>query len=270
MESTLNLKRSDFASEVGLFLGFGRGEEAGDPAWATNQQAAIDSCVNSGLRQFYFPPAIEGQFSAYDWSFLKPIAILTLLQDANTLLLPDDFGGIEGKITISADAGIAWWPLEVVGIGRIYSQESQFPTTTGRPQCVCIEPLKGTASNRSQRFQMHAWPIADQDYTLKLQYYLNPNCLTGAYPWAYGGAPHAETILESCLAIAEQRLDDAMTVHTAKFKERLLASINLDRRQKPQSMGYNGDNSDLAGREWPSRYNRFWDGQPISINGVTY
>ncbi len=269
-EPTLSLRYQDLAAEVGLFLGFGRGPVFDDPEWSRQQQAAIDSSVRSGLRQFYYPPPIEGQEASYDWSFLKPIAQLTLLSEGNTIVLPDDFGGLEGKVIVSTSSATVWWPLEVVGVGRIYSQEAQFPTTTGRPQACCLEPLKGTSPSQGQRSQMHLWPVADQEYTLKVQYYINPNYLTGSYPYAYGGSPHAETILESCLAIAEQRLDDAMAVHTVKFKERLIASINMDRRNKPQSMGYNGDNSDLTDRNWPGRYGRFWDSNPISINGVTY
>jgi hypothetical protein len=269
-EPTLSLTYNDLAGEVGTFLGWGRGAAFGDPAWTNQQQPAIDSCVRSGLRQFYFPPPIEGMEVAYDWSFLKPIVTLSLATDQTTLPLPDDFGGVEGRITLSSAQGIQWWPLEFYGVGQIYQQQSTYPTTTGRPWMTCVEPLKGTTGTQGQRWQLRVWPRPDTAYTIQFQYYINPDYLTGSNPYAYGGAQHVETILESCLAVAEQRLDDAMGVHTMKFKERLLASINMDRKSKPQTLGYNGDRSDLRDRRWGPRSDRVWGQNLISVNGTIY
>lgn len=267
-ESSLSLQYKDLAGEVGLFLGFGRGAAIGDPAWSGQQQAAIDSCVRSGLRQFYFPPPIEGTESSYDWSFLKPVASMGLAQGAVLLALPDDFGGFEGRMTISSPEGQTWWPVELVGIGQVYQRAAQQPNTTGRPLMACLEPLRGTTGTAGQRFQLRFFPVSDQAYTLQFAYYVAADYLDTAFPYHMGGMMHAETVLESCLAIAEQRLDDAMMTHTAKFKERLLASINLDRRMKPQTLGYNRDNSDLLDRGVAGR-SRFF-GEGITVQGTQY
>src|SRR5436190_13671644 len=98
MESTLSLTLNDLSAEVGRFLGYGRGAAFQDAAWTKDQQAAIDSCVASGLRQFYFPPAVPPEISSYDWSFLKPVCTATFTQGASVVALPDDFGGFEGDI----------------------------------------------------------------------------------------------------------------------------------------------------------------------------
>lgn len=259
MESTLSLAFADLEGEVGLFLGYGRGAAFDDPAWSTPQQNAIDSCVKSGLRQFYFPTAVEGG-SPYDWSFLKPVATLSLAGAANVLPLPDDYGSFEGQITISTSGGNQYWPVALVGIGQVYAAQARQPTTTGRPEICCEEPIKGTTPQAGQRFQLRFWPTADTAYTLQFQYYLLPEALSGASPFTYGGMAHAETILESCLAIAEQRLDDSSTVHSMKFAERLLASIGVDRRSKPQTLGQNLDRSDWIHRGYRDR----------QFNGITY
>ena len=52
---------------------------------------------------------------------------------------------------------------------------------------------------------------------------------------------------------AEEFLDDQRGLWQAKFKDRLAASINMDRKCKPQRLGPNVDRSDLMDR-WP--YNR--------------
>ncbi len=266
MESTLSLKVSDLQAEVGSFLGWGRGAAFGDPTWSAQQQARIDSAVTSGLRQFYFPPPLEGAASSYDWSFLKPVATLSLALGAKTVPLPDDFGGFEGQISIGSTAGQSYWPIDLVGVGMVYNQQSKLPTTTGRPTMCCQEPLKGTGPLSGQRAQLHFWPTADTAYAIVFQYYLLADALTIASPYAYGGAAHAETVLESCLAVAEERQDDARTVHSQKFMERLAASISWDKKSKPQKLGYNDDRSD-----WRSPDRREWAGWPsISYRGVVY
>ena len=54
-------------------------------------------------------------------------------------------------------------------------------------------------------------------------------------------------ILQSCLAIAEQRFDDNDGPQYKRFIERLAASIIHDRNvSTPDYFGYNGDNSDNA------------------------
>jgi len=202
---------------------------------------------------------------------LKPLASLSLASGASLVALPDDFGGVEGRVTVStAGVGMAWWPLDTVGLGAIVERQATFPTTTGRP-CLCaVEPIKGTTASAGQRWRLRLWPISDRAYTLQLEYYVSPDALTTALPNLYGGTAHAETVLESCLAIAEQRVDDTPGVHTAKFAERLLASIGMDRKLKPQKLGYNRDNSDLRDRRGRGSDGRLWGESTILVNGVGY
>lgn len=248
MESSLSLKLSDLEAEVGLFLGYGRGEDFDDTPWSDHQAAAIASCVRSGLRQFYFPPPLQG--AVHEWSFLKPTATLTLASGDTTVDLPDDFGGLEGPLAVFAEDATRPWIVPVTGLVRQVTGDG---TETGYPKYAEIEPLKGTGSQRSSRYRLAFWPTADEDYTIKLKYSILPEALTGDRPYAYGGAPHAETILESCLAIAEERLDDMQGVHKAKFAERLLASLHQDRKARPQALGYNADRSDGSARGWRRR-----------------
>jgi hypothetical protein len=159
------------------------------------------------------------------------------------------------------------WLIQWRNEGALREMYAATPTMTGPPMLAALSPLKGTTGIAGQRFILHMFPAADQNYTLQAQYYINPDYLSGAFPFAYGGAPHAETILESCLAIAEQRRDDAMTVHTAKFKERLLASISMDRRLKPQKLGLNRDESDT--RQW-QRSDVHWWAPAATYNGTSF
>jgi len=244
-ESTLSLSFNDLQAEVGSFLGWGSGPNPpyNDGAWTPFQQQRILSAVKSGLRNFFFPTPPQGG-PTYDWSFLRPVATLGLSSSAQTVQLPDDFGGFEGQITLLTTKGMLWHPIQLVNEGQVRERYSFSPNVTGRPQVAALQPLKGTTATAGQRWQLFLYPQADQAYTLQFTYYLLCDFLDGGFPFPLGGMAHAETILESCLAVAEQRQDDAQGVHTANFLTRLAASIAADRRNKAQTLGYNRDLSD--------------------------
>lgn len=263
MESTLSVKRAELAAQTGVFLGYGRGADYGETAWTTKQQGIIDFCVNSGCRQVYFPPVIGGVI--HEWSFLKPIRSLTLLEGASTIDLPDDFSSIDGKIMLSTSGANSFISVEVVGVAAVYARHAAFPDSSGRPVIACQEPMKGTSQNEGQRWQLKTWPSADQDYTVQIRYYLLPNATNGERPYVYGGAAHSETFLASCIAAAELYQDDMRGPRWEYFMERLGASIALDRRAKAQKILYNDDRSD--GGFWIGMNDP--NGVTVTIDGVT-
>lgn len=271
-ESTLAEKLQGLESEVGFFLGYGRGANYNDQVWTTTQQADINSCLRSGQRQFLYPPTINGE--QYEWSFMRPTATFVLDQNESTLRLPDDFGGFEGRLSVqSGTTPIVTWPIPLVGEGIIREKYAICPTTTGRPLLAAMRPLKTMTRERGQRFELYVWPISDQQYTFECTYYLLADAIDASHPFMYGGAQHAETIQASCLAAAELKLDDATGVRHANFMDRLMTSIAIDRRLKPQLVGYNGDRSDnrgLAGRRRMG--GGWWHGwsEPATYNGQTY
>ncbi len=244
MESTLSIVWSELEARVGTFLGWGRGAKYGSQAWTDEQQFELDGIVGSALRRFYHQP-VDQNGSAYNWSFLKPTASLTFLSGASTIDLPDDFGAFEDRITVTASGNSTQpWRVEWTNEAIIRQRYAVTPSLTGPPLLAAQRPLKGTSQTHGQKFQLLLYPLADQDYTLGVQYYINPDFLSSPFPYAYGGSQHSETILEGCLAIAEKRLDDEATVHAAEYERCLMASIGIDRRNKPQKLGYNRDRSD--------------------------
>lgn len=263
-ESSLALQYKDLKAEVGLFLGYGRGAEFSETTWSTAQTTTIDSIVRSGLRQFYWPPPEAPGRPGYDWSFLKPSVQLGLASGATVVTLPDDFGGFEGQIALVSSGQIPC-PIPLVGEGLVRQKHAEL-TTEGKPQIAAVQPLKGTGTTAGQRFQLYVWPTADAAYTLAFTYYVNPEWLDTAFPYHWGGAMHSETVLESCLAIAEQRLDDRAEVHTAKFRERLAASIQADRKLKPQVLGMNLDRSDGRYYDRKDHLSQY----SVTVRGVQY
>ncbi len=240
-ESTLASDYSEISRRVGTFLGWGSGGRLGDRAWSAAEQQDVNDFVRSGIRMVHN--------CGYDWSFTKPVTTLTLPSGANTLQLPDDFAGIEDKITLTASSSRISCAIPICNPGQIREKYVENPLTTGRPEIASVQPLKGTHGTQGQRQQLYWWPTTDQAYSVQFAYYLNVDFLTGAFPYPYGGAQHAETYVAAAKAAAELDRDDILGGPQAQNFARLLeASKDIDRRNKAQTLGYNGDASNNRGR----------------------
>lgn len=165
--------------------------------------------------------------------------------------LPSDFGGLRGEVTFRDDDGYA--PLRLVNEASIMRLRTEGNYTKDVPEYVAIIPT-GTdnESQISQTFKLSVWPFPDKKYDLLFSYTVYANAMSAAGAETddlhvpIGGAYHSETILSSCLAVAEQIVDEFNNPGKmqAKFIERLSASISYDRRNMlPDGFGYNGDHS---------------------------
>lgn len=172
--------------------------------------------------------------------------------------LPDDFAQLDGSISFTSQQVGGGLPLTGESIIRDYRQRL---TSTGQPTMAAIVPraLGVTGATAGQRFDLSVYPTPDSNYVLKFRYRLHPDALAASgYP--YGGMAHAETILASCLSVAERRVNDRAGEQHVNFLERLRASVSMDRMAAPDTLGYNGDGSNLALE--PSIL--------ITFNGVAY
>lgn len=180
--------------------------------------------------------------------------------------LPDDWGSFIGPLTYRPGTSDLFGPVEVVGEYMIRSRR-QANDTYARPQVAAVIPKTFTAST-GQRFQISFWPTPDDAYVLTYRYNANPNTLsTGEYP--LGGMRHAETILASCLAVAESKraIADGNGQYKQRFMELLAASVSFDANTTaPDYLGINRDRS-----EWgytPTGHDDF--NNRVTVNGVVY
>ena len=236
-ESTLSLARTELQQEIGHFLGYTRASEK----WSSGELADINAALGKGLRQFYFPPILQGENLAHEWSFLRPVDTLTTENGVKDYDMPADFGGIDGPMTFAATTGYP--PVAVVGEGQI-RQLRQRTSISDRPQLVAIRPKESTGS-AGQRFEALFYPTPNAAFTLAYRKIILANALTSDAPYPLGGMAHAETLLASCLAAAESQSVDGQTTKWQFFIQRLTASISHDRKANSQEyFGYCGDNSD--------------------------
>ena len=196
--------------------------------------------------------------------------------------LPDDFGGFRGSISFYDGDGYV--PRRITNESNMRVLRSQNDIRKGVPEyAALINKTVASDTTTGQRFQMMVWPIPDAVYSIRYNYSVltdtmlvvgsgdlaeadgNPAPVDGNIP--VGGALHGETILASCLTVAEQLVDEFNNPGKmqARYMERLAASINLDRRSNlPDYFGYNGDNSDSRSFD-PGRRK-----QPVTFNNVEY
>ena len=179
-----------------------------------------------------------------------------LHQDDYTL--PDDFGRFIGPMTY-VEKENAWYSVAIVGEGRIRElRQRDFIGTNGsKPQVAAIRVVNNNIEDGTRR-EIMFWPAVSDAYVINYRYRVRPqddgvnSTLSTEIP--YGAADHADTILYSCLAEAELRLDERQGVYYQRFLVSLASSIDLDSRTgKPQNLGYNDDRSDVEahmGREY--------------------
>ena len=170
--------------------------------------------------------------------------------------LPDDFGGIEGRFTYAKDEATYTFArgVDVVGEGLIRAKR-QFSITDNYPKIAAIR-CKAATGVSGQRWEVLLWPVPDAVYNLSYRYTAIPGKLTSALPYPLGGALHSETILASCMAAAELKVNGVKAELWATFMERLAASVSLDSQATDATyFGYNGDHSDASSRELSQRTN---------------
>jgi len=231
-ESTLSISYTDLQKEVGHFLGY-KGESA---TWGADKVAEVDRYIQSGVRRFYYPPAMEGVEAGYEWSFMRPTATIETVAAGEAQDLPDDFGRIIGDLFCTPD--VSRNSIVVVGEGRMLSLW-QRGDPAGLPRYAAVRHKESDGAT-GQRLQVMWWPVPSDAFTITYRYESYAGKLTTAKPYPLGGMRHSELILESCLAVAEQRANDELGLHGERFGALLAAGIAQDRRNGPRHYGHLG------------------------------
>jgi hypothetical protein len=231
-ESTLSIQLSDLQKEVGAFLGIG----ADTTAWTAAQLAEVDRYIQSGIRQFYYPPAVNGIEAGYEWSFLKPTTTVNTVANTGVAVLPDALGRIVGDLNFAPSVYSV--PVVIVSESRILALLAD-STQAGRPRYAAVRS-KVSDGATGQRSELVFWPIPNAIYTLTYRYEAYNGKLTGTNVYPLGGMRYAELIIESCLSLAEQKANDERGLHTERFVGLLAAGIAQDRRSGARYFGQMG------------------------------
>ena len=235
-ESALSISYSDLLIEVGVFLGYNPDSTARTP----DQIAEVDRYVQAGVRQFYYPPEVQGVAAGYTWSFLSPDASLVTAADAGEQDLPDGLSRILGDLFYRDDQH----RRSIIQVSESQINSClQHSTDTGTPTFATVR-FKEQVSGEGQKLEIVWYPIPDAVYTLYYEYEAYNGKLTDASPYPLGGMRLSELVLESCLSVAEKRANDEAGLHTADFQRLLASGVALDRKQGAKSYGAIGQPSE--------------------------
>jgi len=144
-------------------------------------------------------------------------------------------------------------PLQNVNSEYILNvQQTNIASPIGFPEIFSIEAKNwpaGTEPFVDQDFVMRVYPFCQEATTFTATYRIIPQTLQATDDIPLGGMAHYETIMVSCLAVAEEYGDTPNTKYRELFMQRLAASVMADRTgMYAGNLGYNGDNSDPIGR----------------------
>jgi len=239
-ESTLSITYADLQEEVGSFLHYG----ADVSNWSAEEFKQVDRLIQSGIRQFYYPPATEGVELGYRWSFLTPTSTLVTVADDYDYDLPDDYGSMNGQLQFETDTTYIRGIVQV-SVGKLLELR-QDEDDTNEPRYFATRS-KNSDGSSGQRHEILFWPTPDAAYTLTYRYDAYAGKLIpDTFPYPLGGMKFAECITESCLAVAEKRGNDEDGFHGQEFQRLLAAAVSLDRRNGAQRFGQMGGGEDNA------------------------
>ena len=258
-ESSLSIGFVDLKQAVGHFLGYG----ATETQWTATQAAEIEGVVQSGVRRVYYPPAVNAETLGYEWSFLQPTTTLTVTAGVADYDLPDDLGRLSGDLHYAADQRRP--PVILVSLGTLLSMRSH-EERSDAPAFMATR-FKASDGSTGSRQEVLLYPEPDVEYVLTYEYDAYSGKLTDEYPYPLGGMSLAELFLESCLAVAEQRVNDEVGSHTAIFQALLVDAIARDRKHGARYFGPMGHRESDSRRPWHGDTGASY---PITYKGSTW
>lgn len=149
--------------------------------------------------------------------------------------LPSDYGGIDGPMTYRSGTGLGT-SITVTSEQAVRERRQPFQVT-GYPQRAAVYPATPDADDGT-RWEVTFYPSPDIQYIFEYRYrVVMSDLVEGDYP--LGGIENAETVLASCLAVANP------PAYEERFLSMLAASINADQsNNSPDNLGQNLDRSD--------------------------
>lgn len=240
---------------------------AGDSITQTSTLASATYVSNSGSELVLYGvsgianasntwyPSDDGNDTTNAWT-------PTEVADTSKFDLPDNFGRLVGSLHFPANEYRQ--SVTIVPIGRILEMRASnaFLST---PRFAATR-YKTTDGSSGQRQEILFFPQPDQTWEMLYEYEAYNGALSDSYPYPLGGMQLAELYIESCLAVAESRLEDVVGIHAAQYQALLVDAIARDRKRSARSYGQMGHVEDV--HDHRRRYGAAYSQYPITINGV--
>lgn len=205
------------------------------PSWAAAGDLTVD-----GIQYSVNTRDGDNQVTLDDTS-VTAAALSTYSLARSTYDLPDDYGRISGDFSYAPQEYLSG--VRQVAVSEILAMRSA-SAQVGDPQFFATRFKSATPAAVGSRQEVLFFPEPDVAQTLYYEYEAYSGKLTDALPYPLGGMQMAEVYVESCLALAESRIEDAHGVHVAEFSALMLDAIARDKKKGAKIFGQMGHKSD--------------------------
>ena len=232
---TLAVDYLGLVQHVARFLGY-------DPDnLSEREKSEVDAHIQSGVRNFYHPPKMEGVDENFEWSFLRMECSIETTPGVAVYRMPDGFGRVAGTIGFGGED----MHIPPVGIVPLSTVEGLLRSgKAGAPRVAAFVPRQSFGEH-GQYVEMRVFPVPDRVYVLRFRGDSDTGRISEERPFPLGGHMFSELVIESCLAVAEQRSNDESGLHTQLFNELLVSMIAKDRKSSAAVFGQMGDMPDI-------------------------
>lgn len=226
--SSLVLTLSDLYTRVSTFLAI----TTGDTAPTGDDLTLCKNIVYRGYRRFLYPVDMRTG-ERHEWSFLKQLHVLNTQSGKWKYDLPLTFGDLLEEPHFDSDD--TYGELSRITPGQILELRAA-TTSEGFPVYFALAPYTfddeiGTG------YEMWIDPVPDGIYTLKFYYRLDPLKPENTGSYLVGGMKASESILESCLSVAEQQEDGIIGIHTKLADDLVQKLIITDIQEESDILG---------------------------------
>lgn len=142
--------------------------------------------------------------------------------------------GVLGSMWHASTTG--YREVKVIPYPEIDSFLAMNDNPTGYAMSVGIKPYIDQGKWRQQVWYAVPYPLPDTQHVLTFKARTTTIAESDDNPFILGAVQHADTIIASCLAAAELRVEGAAGGQTADFGDRLMASVSLDRQLNAQDV----------------------------------
>ena len=236
---SLAVSYRDLCDTVARFLGY-------DPANLTDLQTSeVDQHVQAGVRNFYYPPKSQIVDERFEWSFLRQRGSIVTTPGVSRYALPNGFGRMLGNLSYPVEMHVCDIPLVPYGdIGRVKGWRD-----IGLPRFAAVLS-RNAFGTKGQLKELHLAPTPDVAVEISFLCDADTGRLSDENPYPLGGHIYSELVTESCLAVAEQRSNDEVGIHTQNFNALLASMVAKDGRSYARAYGRIGDPVSGLGEGW--------------------
>lgn len=217
--ASLRLTYQNLYDRVSHFLGL----TAEGTTPTSTSLTVCQNIVQRGLRSFLYP--IDRRTGDYwEWSFLRPLHTMNLMDGKWQYQLPEDFSSIITDPTYSEDDSFRQMArttpdniMNLMAAGAVDYAPYYYTVVT-----TDYDPKIGEFD------EIWFYPKPDSTYRIQFYYKSDPTKATNAGDFLPGGVKATEAILESCLAVAESQEDDTLGIHTQLAEKFIQDLIIID------------------------------------------